>query len=74
MPKARDQAYQRGYWEGFSIGQYEVRRNLAEQLLKANSGGQHPICEDTLLKIAKLASLSVPRIRLIAKQLGLPYT
>ena len=73
MSRVRDQAYQQGYWEGFSLGQYEVERPVAERLLKKmHSDGQSPICEDKLLQIAELTSLSVPRIRLIAKQLGLP--
>ncbi len=72
MSKVRGQSYQQGYWEGFSLGQYEVARPLAERLLKLHSNGQSPICEDKLLQIAELTSLSVPRIRLIAKQMGLP--
>ena len=71
MSKIRDQAYQQGYWEGFSLGQYEVQRTLAENLLELHSDDQNPTCEDKLLQISELTTLSIPRIRLIAKQMGL---
>lgn len=67
------EGYQEGYWEGYSLGEYEVQRHVAERRLKSCSDGKHPICEDTLLELADITSLSIPRIRLIAKQLGLPY-
>ena len=73
MSKVRDQDYRQGYLEGLDLGRYEVQRLLTEDFLKLQSDGQDPICEDKLLKISKTTSLSVPRIRLIAKQMGLPY-